>query len=271
MRTFPLMNKTRSPELRHRERIARAASVTCIVGCMVTSALPIAVLDQVLPAQLDANPRDAEGLDVVWSGMSLPDLERTCAATRPKVVIADLDLLGADPAAAVARILSSSGAHLFITVYHFARREVLDGLASDKVRVVKAPISLGLLRTQMMSVVVSGLLGRGAITRPATPAAAAAARRVTAEPLRRLPPPRYSKEQIGRLQELVSSVQCECPNHLATLLGGLVAFEEYSRNCESKNGDDAAVHALLAHRTAEARIVMEAALDRLLEHEGIRL
>lgn len=80
---------------------------------------------------------------------------------------------------------------------------------------------------------------------------------------------RFSPEQLGRLQEVASSVDCECPNHLATLVTSLQSFESYSARCKNKDDKDAAIHAMLHRETQRARVIMEDALSRLLVHEGM--
>jgi hypothetical protein len=53
------------------------------------------------------------------------------------------------------------------------------------------------------------------------------------------------------------------------LVYGLTAFEEYSAQCESRSPEDAALHAYLYRTTARARWMMEEALARLIEAEGL--
>jgi hypothetical protein len=71
--------------------------------------------------------------------------------------------------------------------------------------------------------------------------------------------------------EISSGVQCECPNHLAQLVSGLQAFEDYSKTCENRDDKDREIHALLYRQTATAREVMEEALAALVKHERIQL
>lgn len=84
-------------------------------------------------------------------------------------------------------------------------------------------------------------------------------------------PRRYTREQLARLMEVASIVQCECPNHLARLVSSLIAFEDYALDCEDRNVEDARVHRLLYESTARARAVMDEALAALLAHEGIEV
>ena len=84
-----------------------------------------------------------------------------------------------------------------------------------------------------------------------------------------IPPVRYTTEALGILQEISTSVDCECPHHLAGIVLGLQAFERYSRDCESEETEDAQMHRQLYEETAKARARMERVLERLCEYEGI--
>lgn len=81
----------------------------------------------------------------------------------------------------------------------------------------------------------------------------------------------FSQAQLGRLQEITSSVRCECPNHMAELVSSLAAFEEYSKKCENSDAADAAMHAKLYRETSRARRLMEEALVALCRYERIEL
>lgn len=82
---------------------------------------------------------------------------------------------------------------------------------------------------------------------------------------------RYSDAELAWIGAQASTVACECPQHLATLVSGLAAFETYSQQCGGADPADHALHHHLAQRAAEARHVLEEALTRLLEADGIVL
>lgn len=84
-------------------------------------------------------------------------------------------------------------------------------------------------------------------------------------------PRRYTDAQLGRLQEIRSVLDCECPNHLSAIVASLAAFERYSQTCEDENPEDAAIHAMLCEQTARARTIIEQALSELLKHEGVEV
>ena len=74
---------------------------------------------------------------------------------------------------------------------------------------------------------------------------------------------------LGQIGQTPSSVQCECPNHVADLLMRLNAFERYSLACESANVTDAPVHAMLYLASGHSREILEEALRHLLAHEEV--
>ena len=82
---------------------------------------------------------------------------------------------------------------------------------------------------------------------------------------------RFDDRQLARLLELSTSVDCECPNHVSSIVSALVAFENYSVSCESRGEADAALHRRLATGTGRARAGMEKLLVEICEHEGIRI
>ena len=82
-------------------------------------------------------------------------------------------------------------------------------------------------------------------------------------------PPRFDPEAIARLTSRPSSVQCECPRHMATLVQNLLAFESYCRQCQHGSPKDAALHAALERATAASRATLENALEYLLRTEDL--
>ncbi len=223
----------------------------------------LAILDDYLPEQLRT---DAEGaltdMQVVWTGTDLDELVRTAKEHEVQVVILNVDLAkGTAPADAVERVKKETGVDLVIALYSFLRRSELEAVAEHS-RPVKSPTSLTQLRSQMLHVLVKNLFGK-----------ADAARRERGRPNASgsNPAPRFTRAQLGKLIEIQSAVQCECPNHVGELVAGLMAFEAYAEACENQNPKDARVHRMLADRTGRARLIMEDALSELIEHEGIEI
>lgn len=81
----------------------------------------------------------------------------------------------------------------------------------------------------------------------------------------------FSDEQLDALQEQPYRLQCECPRHITDIIRSMEAFEMYSLQCQNRSDKDAALHAKLFRQTSIARSLMEAMLEEVLEHEGIKM
>jgi DNA-binding transcriptional MerR regulator len=86
-----------------------------------------------------------------------------------------------------------------------------------------------------------------------------------------LPPRRYDDTTLADFAGLSSTIACECPSHVAELLGQLSRFEDYSAQCASLSPADAALHCYLQQVAGQARALFEQALERVAVHEGLVL
>ena len=85
----------------------------------------------------------------------------------------------------------------------------------------------------------------------------------------KIPERKYSDKTLTKLSKISTSIDCECPHHMAALLKTLNGFEEYCKMCESRNEEDVILHSLLHSKTAHARSIMENALTVLIDVENI--
>jgi hypothetical protein len=227
--------------------------------------LRIALLGDMYPAQVRENPQALKDLEVVWSGASMEAFRAEVPAQRPQVLVLDFADLSKVPEGHILTLLELTGATRAIVTYRFAQRAlVAKHGASDRVRMLQGPVSLNLLRAHVFLIVLDDKL-------PAKRSFGDTSMSHTPAPGPISKPARYTPEQLGRLMEISSAVQCECPNHLAQIVTGLQAFESYSKQCENRDDKDREVHSLLYRQTAAARAVMEEALAALVKHERIQL
>ena len=84
-------------------------------------------------------------------------------------------------------------------------------------------------------------------------------------------PPLYDSAALATLAAVHTGVECDCPRHLADILMTVGSFERYSAQCASKNDADAQLHRELAHASGLARAVLEAAMTRLIQAEGLQV
>lgn len=86
-----------------------------------------------------------------------------------------------------------------------------------------------------------------------------------------LPIRRFDDAALERVASASNSIACECPKHLVEILQILTSFERYSMQCENRDEADAALHRDLHRATAEARSLMERALERVARADGLPL
>jgi DNA-binding transcriptional MerR regulator len=176
------------------------------------------------------------------------------------LVILECPSIHADQLRDITDLLAHAGAHRAAVVYNFASRAVIERLEAQQIMLKRAPLDTSELKRWCET--LRGPVGE-------TP--------VQIDMLSDLslggpiPPRRYDSAALMRIAAASPTVRCECPHHLVQLVSSLVAFENYSRECENRNADDAALHAFLYAATAQARATMEAALARVVEAEGIEV
>ncbi len=86
-----------------------------------------------------------------------------------------------------------------------------------------------------------------------------------------IPARKYSDATLARVAGISSSILCECPRHVAELIGQLASFEQYSQDCLNNSMEDAHLHAYLRAVSGSARAMFERALEMVAVHEGISL
>ena len=224
----------------------------------------IAILAPALSRQIEVNAVSVSDFDVCLSETESVRFIEALRQERCDIVALELENVSGNAVSMVHACKTMSGMPQVIVLYQFAKRRELDQLSRAGAAIVRTPIRLESLQRVLHDQVMIGRARRRRMPRsPQAPADGIA-------PASQGPTPRrFDDEQLARLLELTSGLDCECPNHLSSLITGLVAFELYSRDCESRDEVDAALHRRLAEGTGEARIRMEELLVELCKHEEI--
>jgi len=84
-------------------------------------------------------------------------------------------------------------------------------------------------------------------------------------------PRRFDSKALAEISMTSVKLKCECPHHLSELLVRLGNFETYSAECESSSPADTALHHYLKDIAGNARAMLEVALVRVAEAEGLPL
>jgi hypothetical protein len=225
-----------------------------------------------------------------------PDLERFLALSHDEpvdVLVARLSLLGGTPRDNLRRCIEVTRAQSVVVVYEFATHKTLAKLSQLGARLVQGPVRVATLRQAIVEqlaferAAAAGGTGPGFTPMGQAPASLAP---VSLAPVSLAPmglasmgvassvllgedprPPRFTDEELGRLRETRTGLDCECPNHLAVLVSALISYERYSADCLSRDAEDAALHRAMGDGTARARQILEELLVRVCEQDGIRI
>ena len=226
----------------------------------------LAIYHATLPQYLRASADDADqkNLEVALATDRHEDLLAAAGVVKIDALVADLALLGDAPDRAIAELEAALKPELTLIVYAFAKWEVIERLRAPNRQLMRAPVSARALRSNMIGLIVKHLTLAPQAKVAAAAETAGLMRLEQAPPMRR-----FDDLQLASLQDIVSAVECECPNQVADLVLALNAFEAYSAQCQNRNEKDAQIHRMLARVTGHARAAMEYALKELCEFEGI--
>lgn len=220
----------------------------------------IVILGTNLPDRFEDAGSSLVGLDLVGVFRERERFLAEVGNLHPDVVVLEYPTIHLEQVREVVNLLAQSRAPRGVVVYNFATAATIERLESRRLFPKRAPVDAAELR-------------RWCLTAHAT--TLAAYKRPAAEIGLDLgePPPRrrFDDHSLSRIAAASPTVRCECPHHLVDLITNLSAFELYSEECEMRNVEDAALHAFLYAATARARSLMESALARVIEAEGISL
>ncbi|MFT4979133.1 MAG: DNA-binding transcriptional MerR regulator [Myxococcota bacterium] len=220
--------------------------------------LSIGVIHQTLPEQLADST-----LLVVRSAATLEAFLEEPADTQAELLLTSLGVLGDDPLGALQLAMNQIGATQAVVIYQFATHAVLQRLVGASVRLIHGSPRVSVIQQAIKEqAALHQLLApeRTPLSLPVLPA-------VSEEEV----PRRFTDEQLARLREIRSSVDCECPNHIAALVTSLLAFETYSRDCERRSPQDTSLHGYLTQTTGAARQLLEGMLEAVIIEDQLEL
>lgn len=237
------------------------------LGEMVHARLPdhvaVAVLGDFLPGQLSAHERDIAPVELVVADSDRASFIADLLRHAIDVVVIEVPVLDSNAIEQLQEHMKNSGAARGILVYTFGRSRDVERANDSRIVTLRAPIDAAELHS--------------AVLRAYTPVAAEHLKSTQAvsghdsdrDSTGPVAPRRFTNRQLSTLTRASTAIDCECPRHLAQLVGDLTAFEIYSSQCANRDDDDAALHRYLHETTARARGLIEIALERVADAEGI--
>ena len=242
----------------------RAESMGDLASRQMPESLRVAVLGDFLPGKLIAHDRAIEPIELVVSDGNSDRFMADLRRVEVDVVVYEAAILDSETLERMQQFISRSGATTGVLVYTFGRSQDISLASSSNIVVLRAPVGVDELRAGVLRAV-----SPGSIATSGRPSAKGPAPLPTPESGASIAPRRFNQQQLANLSMAQSAVECECPQHLAQLVTDLSAFEIYSAKCANRDDDDAALHRYLHQTTAEARALIEAALLRVAEAEGL--
>lgn len=194
-----------------------------------------------------------EGLELAAAAGVLDELEQRLDTLNADVIVTERTGLFDDTLEELLDLLDRAGARRMIVAYSFASKRALATVRKNapKVTAIQGPVNAAELRLACLEDSAGGSDARSEAAPGETP--------------QRM----FTAEELEKIATASTTVKCECPHHLVTLISSLNAFEDYSEACENRNAADAALHAHLFSVTARSRRLMEEALSRVAAAEGI--
>ncbi|MEQ8427344.1 MAG: MerR family transcriptional regulator [Gammaproteobacteria bacterium] len=221
----------------------------------IGKSVSVAVIGDVLPLQLEHNQIEDSRLDFVGLYNSQDEYMAEHKGKPVDILIVEYPAIHEDKLAEIDELYRSSGAGKMLLVYGFTNSAAKRLLNNSHYNLVPAPITVEHLHAEIKHLIENTRIQPSAgqdisITRPA-------------------PTRLYSNKQLIKLSSASSTIKCECPQHLSSLILKLVQFEVYSEQCENRGLKDAELHAMLGKMTGHARAIMETALTEVVKAEGL--
>lgn len=211
--------------------------------------LKLAVVGAALAQRLGAS-RTAPALEITVVSPQLQGATEALAGVHADVLLIEAPEMTADALPRILALRRTVTARAAVVLYRFCDSATVRRLREHGCLVARLPSD-----ASEVAVLCNTAL-TGAALPPPGPAKPAAPRRL-------------NDEELAVLANASTSINCECPRHLADILMMLASFERYSGQCANRNAADAAMHEDLARSAGHARMMMEDALERLAYAEGL--
>jgi DNA-binding transcriptional MerR regulator len=231
--------------------IARA----CVPGVAATPVTQAPVRVALVGQALAMRTADCHhhAIDIVASCSSVANAAKALHAIVADVIVIELAEMTQPSLSLIAGVKDAVGAQGVVVLYRFCSSGTIRQLREAGHVVAHAPLDAAEIALLCRSALGHALPLAAPPLRPAKPAR------------------RFDDQALQHLALAANSVACECPRHLAEILMTIVSFERYSAQCENTSPADAALHRHLQHSAAQARALLEEALERVVHSEGLPL
>lgn len=249
-----------SEELRSRTQTIRNAHEP-----ELPARVDIAVLGDFLPMQLMEQALELDPVRLAISDSSKERFVADLGRHRADVVVFESNVLDSDTLATLQTFMRDCQAVAGVILYKFGASRDTERARDLGIHLLRAPADIESIRSAVLRAATSSPRDhRKTGPQPAEQTYAGLDAGSAEIPLRL-----FTATQLARLSKVSTDIDCECPSQLAALVNELTAFEVYSANCANRSEDDEKLHRYLHARSAEARAIIEEALQAVIRCEGI--
>jgi hypothetical protein len=215
----------------------------------------VALVGAALARRLAAGGRELLALDIVANNLEVAGAEAALAGAGAEVVLIEMSELDDSVVPAISALRQQFGIAT-VVLYRFCASAIVRQLRMLGCLVARAPSDAAEIVLLCQAALAAAPMAQA---QPALASAGAPA------------PRRFDDQALAALAAASTIISCECPRHLSDILLMLGSFERYSAQCAARTPADALLHEQLHHAAGSARMLLEAALERLARAEGLPL
>ncbi|WP_229440591.1 MerR family transcriptional regulator [Massilia sp. BSC265] len=235
------------------ERLEEMIAPNAARAADVSGPMRVLVVGDSLVRRIAASGRDGRALQVQRHCARLDQVASLADGTALDVLLIEASELDEAAVAQVVAARDMTRPATTVVLYRFCGSATIRALRAQGCLVARVPAEIG----ELVLLCRSALAGQGL---PAPEPAA--------EPVA---PRRFDEQALAAITAAGNRLSCECPRHLSDILMMVGSFERYSAQCASRNQEDARLHRELELASGRARMVLEAAMERLALAEGLPL
>jgi MerR family transcriptional regulator, light-induced transcriptional regulator len=233
------------------ERLEEMIAPNAARAAEVSGPMRTLVVGESLVRRIAASGRDGRALQVQRHCARLDQVPSLGDGMALDVLLIEASELDEASVAQVAAARDITRPQATVVLYRFCGSATIRALRSQGCLVARVPAEIG----ELVLLCRSALAGQG------LPAAEPAGERVA--------PRRFDDQALAAITAAGNRLSCECPRHLSDILMMVGSFERYSAQCAARNQEDARLHRELELASGRARMVLEAAMERLALAEGL--